>query len=103
MAEFTDASAIYIVMIVGAIAGAAGLGWYMAEQVSTAVIAILFMLGGYLDGLYISSSGAEITGFSVFTGVVAAAFAYFLPIALHVGVALFALGLLLGVRTDRRG
>lgn len=103
MGEFTDPTVAYLVIFVVAIAGAAGLGWYLAETLSMVIIAILFLLYGYLVGLHIAGNDSEVVGFSTFAAIVAGVFAYMLTIELLVGLGLFAVGLLLGLQTERRG
>jgi hypothetical protein len=102
MAEFTDASVAYIGIILVAVTVAAGAGWYIAEQVSTIAIAVIFPLFGYVGGMHIASNRAETVGFSVFAILIAAVFAYMLPIEVLGGVALFVVGYLLGMQAERR-
>jgi membrane-bound ClpP family serine protease len=102
MTEVTDSTVAYLLLIVGAITGAAGLGWYLAGTLSTVVIGIIFLLVGYLAGLHIVGNNSEWFGFSTVALIIAGVFAYMLDIHVLAGIGLFALGLLFGLQTDRR-
>ncbi len=103
MTEITDAGIVYLVTIGVAIIAAAGAGWYVAEQLSTVITAIILLLLGYFGGIHVASNNAEVIGFSLLALIVVTIFAYMLPITVLGGLALFIVGYLLGMQTERRG
>lgn len=103
MTEITEPGFAYIILFIGIILGAVGIGWFLAEQVTGTVVgAIILALFGFVGGIHVSSNRGEWVGFLLVAGGFSAIIAYFLPMQIVEGVAAFGIGYVLGLRTERR-
>lgn len=102
MAEFLDMTAGFLFVAILVLGGAVGLGFYFGSGVSFTVIAVSYILAGFVAGLYTASSDVEWVAFTVGTSVLVAILSYPLPIQIPKGIALYLIGVVVGRRIERR-
>lgn len=103
MAEFTDPTLAYLLVFIAIIGGVAGVGYVFADQAVGALAGFIVLgIGGFVSGIHVADNQADHVGFLVFVIGAAAVLAYFLPMQVVEGVAVFFIAYLLGMRTERR-
>lgn len=103
MAEFTDPLIAYLVGLLLLIAGAAGAGYLLTDHLTGAVpTAVVIGIIGFVSGLYVAANQGEWFGFMFVSGGAALVLAYFLPLEFVQAIAVFLIGYIVGLRTERR-
>ncbi|MFB6265559.1 MAG: hypothetical protein ABEI07_00570 [Candidatus Nanohaloarchaea archaeon] len=102
MSEILDPTYAYILLFSVLVIVGIGAGYTAGERLGTVGSIALVGIIGFVSGLYTSREEADLFGSLVLTAGFAVLVAWFLPLALTWSLAVFLVGFIAGLRTERR-
>lgn len=102
MSDMLDPLANFFVIMGVLVVLSVGVGLFLPDTIGMVGTVIFLGLFGFLSGHYMESNEGEWFGFLLASGLLAAIIAYFLPLPLPVELAIFVIGYVIGMETERR-
>ncbi|MCJ7478557.1 MAG: DUF4407 domain-containing protein [Candidatus Nanohaloarchaeota archaeon QJJ-7] len=102
MSEVLDPAYIYILLFIGLLIVGLGLGYNASDAIGgTGSIALTVILG-FLAGIYSSREENQLFGSLALTTGFTLIVVWLLPLGLEWGIAIFLIGFIIGMKTERR-
>lgn len=102
MTDLLDPTKAYLLLFTVLILGGLGVGYTAGDRLSV-LGSVIFAGGlGFVSGIHASREEVELLASMLVTGGLTALVVMFLPLGVDWGIAVFLIGFILGMRTDRR-
>lgn len=102
MSDILDPLANFFVIMGVLVVLAVVVGLFLPDTLGIVGTVVFLGLFGFLSGHYMESNEGEWFGFLLASGVLAAIISYFLPLSMPIDLAIFVVGYVIGMETERR-